>query len=112
RPRVSQLVSAFSPSAAELQAFEGEYRSVEVEGTYTLVPRNGGLGLHNPGRAGVPFQPVFGDDVAREILGGIKISPGTGGGVAGFTANSDGVRRLPFDRVLRRPASPDDPHDL
>ena len=112
RPRLSELVSAFSPAAAELQAFQGEYRSAEVEGTYTLAPLNGGLVLHIPGRADVQFQPVFGDAFAGETLGVIKFSRGTGGAVTGFTANSDGARRLPFDRVRRRPASPDDSHDL
>jgi hypothetical protein len=101
RPRVSQLVSAFSPSGDQLRAFEGEYRSVEVEGTYTFAARNGRLVLHIPGRANVQFQPVFPDAFVGEILGVIKFSRDTGGIVTGFAANSDGARRLPFDRVRR-----------
>jgi len=102
KPRVSELVSPFSPSSLELQAFEGEYRSEEVEGTYTLAPRNGGLVLHIPGRADVQFQPVFQDGFAGEMLGVIKFFRGEGGVVTGFTANSDGARRLPFERVRRQ----------
>ena len=99
KPKVSQLVTAFTPSPAQLRAFEGEYRSVDVDGTYTLAPRDGGLVLHIPGRADVHFQPVFGDAFAGEMLGVIKFSRGAGGIVTGFTANSDGARRLPFDRI-------------
>lgn len=101
KPKVSQLVSALTPSLAQLRAFEGEYRSVEVDGTYRLAPRNAGLVLQIPGRADVLFQPVFGDAFAGEMLGVIKFSRGMGGVVTGFTANSDGARRLPFDRVRR-----------
>jgi hypothetical protein len=41
KPIVSQqLTTSFAPSSAELRAFGAEYTSAEVEGTYTLAPRN------------------------------------------------------------------------
>lgn len=99
KPKVSQLVSAFTPSPEQLRAFESEYRSVEVSGTYRFSALNGGLVLHIPGRADVQFQPVFGDAFAGDILRVVKFSRGIGGVVTGFTANSDGARRLAFERV-------------
>ncbi len=99
KPKVSQLVSAFTPSPEQLRAFELEYRSAEVSGTYRFSALNGGLVLHIPGRADVQFQPVFGDAFAGDILGVVKFSRGTGGVVTRFPANSDGARRLPFERV-------------
>jgi CubicO group peptidase (beta-lactamase class C family) len=101
KPRVSQLVSAFTPSAAELQAFVGEYRSEEVDGAYTLAAAHPGLVLRIPGRSDVPFQPVFKDAFAGDMLGVIRFSRGSGEAVTGFTANSDGARKLPFLRVPR-----------
>jgi CubicO group peptidase (beta-lactamase class C family) len=102
KPKISQPVRAFTPAAAEMRAFTGEYRSVEVDGTYRLTPLSGGgLVLHIPGRADVRFQRVFEDAFAGEMLGVIKFSRGTRSVVTGFTANSDGVRRLSFDRVGR-----------
>jgi CubicO group peptidase (beta-lactamase class C family) len=99
RPRVSQLVTPFTPSAADLRAFEGTYRSAEVEGVYTLAAREGGLVMRIAGRSEVRFQPVFQDAFAGEMLGVIRFSRGAGGAVTGFLANSDGARRMPFERA-------------
>jgi hypothetical protein len=54
-----------------------------------------------PGRADINLQPVFTDAFAGEIVGIVKFSRDAGGAVTGFTANSDGARRLRFDRIKR-----------
>jgi CubicO group peptidase (beta-lactamase class C family) len=100
KPAVSRRITAsYQPSNSELRAFAGEYRSDEVHGSYTLAPRDGFLVMHIPGRADVPFQPVFTDAFAGDMLGVLKFSRGAGGTVTGFTAHSDGARGLRFDRV-------------
>ena len=101
KPRVSQQVTSFAPSSTELRAFEGEYSSAEVQGTYTLASRSAGLVMQIPGRADINLQPVFADAFAGEIVGIVRFSRGAGGVVTGFTANSDGARGLRFDRIKR-----------
>jgi hypothetical protein len=101
KPTVSQQVTSFAPPSTELRAFEGEYTSPELEGTYTLAPRNAGLVMQIPGRADIILQPVFTDAFAGEILGIVTFSRGARGAVTGFTANSDGARGLRFNRIKR-----------
>ncbi len=99
---VSQQVTvSFTPSSTELRAFSGEYRSAEVEGTYTLVPHGAALVMQIPGRTDVHLQPVFADAFAGEILGVVKFSRDADGVVTRFTANSEGARGLRFDRIKR-----------
>jgi hypothetical protein len=85
----------------ELRAFGGEYTSSEVEGTYAVAPRNAGLVMLITGRADIILQPVFADAFAGGIVGVVKFSRDASGVVTRFTANSDGARRLRFDRVKR-----------
>jgi len=47
------------------------------------------------------LHPVFTDAFAGEIVGVVKFSRDAGDVVTGFTAHSDGARRLRFDRVKR-----------
>lgn len=102
KPTISQqLTTSFAPSTTQLRAFAAEYTSAEVEGTYTLAPRDAGLVMLIPGRADIILQPIFTDAFAGEILGVVKFSRDARGVVTAFTAHSDGARGLRFDRVRR-----------
>jgi len=101
KPVVSQKLDAFTPSIAELRAFQGEYVSAELEGTYMLVARDSGLVLQIPGRNDVVPLPIFPDAFAGGVVGVVKFSRDARGAVTGFTANSSGVRGLRFDRIKR-----------
>lgn len=102
KPVVSQQVTtSFAPSSMELRAFQGEYTSAEVEGTYTLAVRDSGLVIQIPGRTDIVLQPILPDVFAGAIVGVVKFSRTVGGAVTGFTANSSGARGLRFDRVKR-----------
>jgi CubicO group peptidase (beta-lactamase class C family) len=101
KPTVSQQVTSFVPSSAELRGFEGEYGSIEIEGTYRLAARDTGLVMRIPGRADIQLQPAFRDGFAGEIVGIVKFSRDSHGVVTGFTAHSDGARGLRFDRMKR-----------
>jgi CubicO group peptidase (beta-lactamase class C family) len=101
KPVVSQKVEAFAPSSADLRVFAGEYSSLELEGTYTLVAREGSLAIQIPGRTEFVLQPIFKDVFAGGVVGVVKFSRDPRGAVTGFTANSSGVRGLRFNRVKR-----------
>lgn len=102
KSRVQEQVTAwFSPTNSDLRAFAGDYRSVEVEGIYTLVSRNGGLLMQIPGRADIKLHPVYKNAFAGEIVGMLKFKRDTSGVIVGFTTTSSGARRLPFDRVTQ-----------
>src|SRR5262249_16621184 len=101
KPRVLVRVQPFAPSTTELRAFGGAYSSTEIEGVYSLAPRNSGLVMEIPGRADITLQPLFPDAFAGEIVGTMKFSRDRRGVVTGFTANSDGARGLRFDRIKR-----------
>ncbi len=101
KPTVSQKVAPFAPSSTELRAFQGEYTSSEVEGTYTLAARDSSLVIQIPGRADVVLKPIFPDAFAGAIVGIAKFSRDADGVVTGFTVNASGARGLRFNRVKR-----------
>ena len=93
KPTISQQVTtSFAPLNTELRAFDGEYSSAEVEGTYMLAARNAGLAMQIPGRADINLQPVFADAFAGEIVGLVKFSRDTGRGCHGIHSE---LRRCP-----------------
>ena len=98
KAKVSHLVSPFTPSPAQVRALQG---STEVRRCVHVHARaiSWWAGAACPGRADVQFQPVFENAFAGDMLGVLKFSRGTGGVVTGFTAKSDGARRLAFDRI-------------
>jgi CubicO group peptidase (beta-lactamase class C family) len=101
KPTVSQKPPAFAPSSKELRRFAGRYASPELDVTYTLAARGSGLVMQMPGRADVVLQPIFPDAFAGGVVNAVKFSRGAHGVVTGFTVNTNGVRRLRFDRAKR-----------
>jgi CubicO group peptidase (beta-lactamase class C family) len=100
KPTISQLIAtSFTPSAAELRAFEGTYTSNEVHGTYTIVARDSGLAIEIPGRADVPLKPLFTDAFGAGNWGVVKFSRNPNAIVTAFTTHAAGMRGLRFDRT-------------
>ena len=100
KPIVSQLLSnSFAPSGAELRAFQGEYASAELEGTYTVAASDSGLVIHLPGRGDTALKPIFPDAFVGAGFGVVKFSRNAAGVVTAFTMNPPGARGLRFDRV-------------
>ena len=90
KPSVSQLIAPFTPSDAELRAFEGTYTSEEVDGTYTIAAHDSGLVLRVPTRTDMELQPVFTDAFDSRMLGVVKFSRDRRGRVTAFTATVPG----------------------
>jgi len=96
--RVATLTSGvFSPSADDLKSLAGEYRSQEVDVTYTLAVRDSGLVIQPPGRADILLQPFAKDIFAGSSVGAVKFLRDAHGAVKGFTVNRDNARGIRFD---------------
>jgi CubicO group peptidase (beta-lactamase class C family) len=98
-PQVSQRITPFAPSQAELRAFEGTYTSEEVHGTYTVVVRDRGLAIEIPTRSAIALQPLSSDAFGGSIVGVATFSRNARGEVTGFTANAPAIRGLSFTRA-------------
>ena len=100
KPYVSdQVKEGFAPSATELRAFSGQYRSEDLDVTYTLVPRESGLLLRIPGRPDIILRPILPDAFHGSLVDVLKFSRDARSTVTGFTVHTSGVRSLSFARV-------------
>jgi CubicO group peptidase (beta-lactamase class C family) len=100
-PKFSERLTPFVPSSTDLQALAGEYRSPEIETTYTVGLRETDLVVQVPGRSSMILQPVFEDAFAGSGPKTIKFSRDANKAVTGFTLSTSSVRRLRFERVKR-----------
>ena len=102
KPVVMQRVTAsFTPSAAELRAFAGDYVSPELDVTYTIDARESGLVVHVAGRSDIILRPVFPDAFHGAAVDVLEFSRDADGSVTGFTVNNGGLHGLRFDRITR-----------
>jgi CubicO group peptidase (beta-lactamase class C family) len=92
-------VSSFAPTAADLAAFEGEYRSPELHTAYRLTVEGDQLVARHFRTGAFPFQPVERDVFQAPWFGRVEFTRDENGEVIGFTANSVRVRGLRFERV-------------
>ena len=100
KPTISQLITtSFTPSSAELRAFEGTYTSDEVHGTYTVVAHDSGLAIQIPARSDIKLVPVFTDAFSGGNWGVVKFSRNPDRVVTAFTTHAAGMRGLRFDRA-------------
>ncbi len=91
-------VAPFAPTAAELRAYEGAYRSDEAEATYRIRAGEGGLMLVDRWGQSVPLEPSYRDAFGR---GGRTILFGrdASGRVDRMTWSESRVWGLAFTRV-------------
>lgn len=99
----AQVFARWSPktfTAAELEAFAGDYRSDELDVTYSVAPRNPRLVFHPQGKPDFVLESID-DDVFAGSIGGIVRFQRDGGTVTGFTMTRRTVRGVKFERVRR-----------
>lgn len=103
RPAINeQVTTTYAPSAADLRAFAGSYRSEEVDAIYTLIARDADLLVKMPGRPDVVLKPLVPDKFYGSLLEIVTFLRDERGMVTGFTVQTTGVRGLRFDRVVRQ----------
>jgi hypothetical protein len=93
--------SAFVPSSEDLRSLAGDYRSLDLDVTYTVAARDAGLVIQPPGRADILLQPFAKDTFAGRSVGAVKFLREVRGAVIGFTVNRDNARGVRFDRIYR-----------
>ena len=92
----------WQPTAAELKAFVGEYRSEELQTSYTLEIREGRLVARHFRTGDFVFRPTQEDRFDAPAFGQVRFVRGASGGIEAFTATTDRVRNLRFERVRPR----------
>jgi CubicO group peptidase (beta-lactamase class C family) len=95
----SQPDRRWTPSAAELQEFAGRYDSPELMTAWTLSVRDGRLVASHFRNGDVTLQPVEADQFQANFFGSVRFQRDAAGRIAGFTANSDRIRGLRFERL-------------
>lgn len=103
KPSLIRRVSPWVPSAVDLPAFAGDYRSAELGVTYTVLLKDSALVIRIPGRAEVVARPVLRDTFAGDLVGVVKFFRDANNRVSSFTVNTTGVRGLGFDRLKAEP---------
>jgi CubicO group peptidase (beta-lactamase class C family) len=103
RPFLIHRVNPRIPSPSDLPVFAGNYRSEELEVTYTVAVDGSALKIRIPGRDDIFVQPVAADTFAGQLVGVMKFSGNSSERVSGFTVNTTGVRGLRFERLKGEP---------
>jgi CubicO group peptidase (beta-lactamase class C family) len=86
----------FEVSSVDLPAFAGDYRSDDLDVTYTVVVRDASLVLQSS-----TLSPVFKDAFVGDYMGTVRFVRDAKGVVTGFTLNRDSARGVRFERVKR-----------
>ncbi|RKH86951.1 serine hydrolase [Corallococcus sp. AB045] len=93
-------VSEPKPTASALASFAGQYRSDEVDMTYTVRVTDGKLAIRWPRRDEVVLEAVGGDRFAGS-LGAVTFTRAASGGVDGLTISNRRLRRFRAERLQR-----------
>ncbi|MFP2956310.1 serine hydrolase domain-containing protein [Myxococcus sp. 1LA] len=91
-------VSEPLPTSAELAAFAGQYRSDELDTTYTVRIANGALAIQWPRRDEVVLEAVGGERFVGS-LGAVTFTRAASGGIDGVLISNRRLRRFRADRV-------------
>jgi CubicO group peptidase (beta-lactamase class C family) len=95
----STEAAPWAPSATDLAAYAGEYRSSELFTSYELIVEDGELVARHFRTGTTALRPVAADVFQAPWFGRIEFVRGADGQVSAFTATSVRVRGLRFDRV-------------
>ena len=86
----------FDVSKADLASLTGNYRSEELDVTYTVAMRDSSLILQTS-----TLSPVSKDAFVGEYMGVVRFSRDQRGAVSGFTLNRQAARGVRFERSRR-----------
>lgn len=97
-----ERIAPVAPSLAELQALEGDYRTAQLDITYTFKVVDGTLTARSLWSvAPMSFQPVAPDryDASDIAMGSIRFTRDASGRPAGFRIVGGGMRGTVFERL-------------
>jgi CubicO group peptidase (beta-lactamase class C family) len=99
RGRGGAAGGGWSPTVRDLQGYTGEFRSAELSTSYVLLVEGDELVARHFRTGDRRLRPVDVDRFQAPAFGEIRFIRTADGAIAGFTANSDRIRLLRFDRV-------------
>jgi hypothetical protein len=94
--RIWTLVT-FAPSAADVRSYAGDYRSDELNTTFTIEPKGSSLNVAHT----VDAAPFAKDVFVGDWVGIMRFSRDAHGAVSGFTVNRANAKGVRFDRITR-----------
>lgn len=96
-----ERVAAVEPTSVNLRELVGEYRSSELDTTYTVYLEDGALKMRTVwAETGILLTPVYKDVFqGRRFLSRVAVERGAGGRVSALLASSSLDRNIRFDRV-------------
>ena len=89
----------WNPTATELAAYTGEYRSLELQTTYIVEVRDGQLMARHFRTGDIRFRPVERDRFQAGTFGDVRFQRDAAGSVVAFTATTDRVRNVRFEKT-------------
>lgn len=98
---VAERVAPWTPAAAALRAYAGEYRTDEAPATWRAVVRGDTLVLEGPGRRRIALQPAYEDAFTARGLGTVLFRRDGRGRVVAASFLMGRVRDLRLARVQR-----------
>jgi len=91
------IVAAFTPTAAQLAGIAGDYRSEELDVSWQILSRDGGMTVIRPGNDATELRPKAQDEFTA---GGLGITlEREGGRVSGFRVFAGRVTGILFEKV-------------
>ena len=99
RPVVYVQMTPFAPTADQLAAFAGAYRSAELDTDIRVTANDTTLVFVGRRPGSLVMRPVYKDAFRGGGLGVAEFSRDTSGRVTGFVLNTGRVRALRFDRL-------------
>jgi CubicO group peptidase (beta-lactamase class C family) len=94
RPLLELPLMKFDISKADLPAFAGDYRSDELDVTYTVAVRDSSLVVQSS-----TLHPVLKDAFVGDYMGMVRFVRDARGAVTAFTLNRNSARGVRFERV-------------
>ncbi|NNB88470.1 serine hydrolase [Corallococcus sp. AB032C] len=102
-PTTRPFIRVTAPEPTALATFAGQYRSEEVDMTYTVRVVDGKLAIRWPRRDEVVLDAVGGDHFVGS-LGTVTFTRAASGGINGLTISSRRLRRFRAERLERAEA--------
>jgi len=96
--QIFRQMTPVSPTAAQLAAFAGRYRSAELETVVDIKPTDSTLVMSERRPGSIVMRPVY-TDAFRGGFGVTEFTRDASGRITGFVVNAGRVRALRFDRI-------------
>ena len=103
--RVYELAEPFTPSAEQLAAFAGVYRSDEMDAVFRMAVRDGVLRLERSKIRPAQLDPLV-KDTFRTMPGVVQFTRDAGGRVTGFLLQGGRVKNVKFWKEISRRVPP------